>query len=334
MMDKANFGFPDAFRLALALGVVAIGLLLVMHLSSVFLLFFAAMIFAIALELPIERMRKNKIPRGVAVTILYASALAAISILLYLLVPPIAHEIRNIASVYPTYLQVFFGQGPGHDLDISPFLSSLADALSGNSGQIVATVSKIFGGLASFVTIFFLAFFLNLQRDGAAKSLIQFIPANHRERAHTFLDKVESRVGGWLWGKTLASLAVGVLTLIGLWIIGVPYAVLLAVLAMFLNYIPYAGAWISAIPAVALGFLASPVQGIAVIGLYLIINTVLEGFVFGPLLMKKAIDMNPAIMILAVIVGGSLGGIPGIIISIPIAAIVQLAIQESTFSKP
>ena len=143
-----------------------------------------------------------------------------------------------------------------------------------------------------------------------------------------FFERVQQRVASWLWGKFLSSLLVGVITFFGLLLIGIPYALTLAVFAVLLNFIPFIGPIVASIPAIILGAFISSFHAIAVGLLYFFVNGVLESFVFGPLLMRRAVQISPALLILFVVGGAHLGGVLGIIIAIPTAAIINLAIGE------
>src|SRR3989344_3459250 len=108
-MEASKISFIDAFKLAIAFAVTAAAFMILSAISDVFLILLAAVIFAIALDRPIDRLVARKIPRSVATIILYATALVVIALLLYWLLPPLAHEMRNFAVSYPTYLEGLLG---------------------------------------------------------------------------------------------------------------------------------------------------------------------------------------------------------------------------------
>lgn len=335
MLNLHRVKFSDAFRLASAFGLVALILLFIFSISDILLIFLTALILAIALDRPIDKLVKRGIPHAASVIFIYLTLLLVLSLSLYLILPPLAYEIRSFAINFPVHLEklsVFSDDYLAYSDDdvsqLSVYIKNMSDVMVSSSHTIFGTVFKIFGGAASFLALFFIALFLNIQRDGVRHFIYKLLSGKRRAFASQFFDKIQSRVSSWLWGKTVSSLIVGIIIFFGLLIMGTPYAVTLAILAVLLNFIPFAGPAVAAIPAILLAFIISPFHALAAALLYFVANGIIESFVIVPLFMKKAIKMNPALLILFVLIGGKLGGLLGIIISIPLAAIVFLIIEE------
>jgi predicted PurR-regulated permease PerM len=331
-MTNNTLTFGDAMRLAIALGLVAVALIFLFAISDILLIFLTALIFAIALDRPIDKLVHKGIPRSVSAVLLYSAVLVTLIVLFYIFLPPLAWEIRNFAINYPLYLEEILGTEEAREIETVHYLRTFAESVGASSQAVMATIARIFGGLLSFAVIFFLSLFLNIQKEGV-RGFLMLLPLSKREESLRLFDKIQIRLGGWFWGKLLSSLLVGAITLIGLLIIGIPYAVILSLLAVLFNFIPYAGPILSSIPAIAIGLSQSLLIGVAVAALYFLVNGILENFIFGPLLMKKVINLNPAMLVLAVVIGAQLGGILGIVIAIPAAAIVHLFLEEFYFRK-
>lgn len=327
--------FIGALKVAIAFGAVSVALALAFAINDILIMFLAAIIFAIALDKPIDKLVDRKVPRAIAAVAIYTIFLIFLVLAFFATIPPLAQEMKSFSIHYPTYIENLFGQERIQELDIdlkssdaSERLISLSDTLGTSPQSVVNTIMVIFGGFVSFLVIFFVSLFLNMQKDGVRHFLFMFVPTANFSYATRIFDKIQNRVGTWLWGKALSSLIVGTFVYLGLLLIGIPYAIALAVLAILLNFVPYAGPFVASIPAVLIGLAQSSLQAIAAAGLYAFVNGILESFIFIPLLMKKAIKMNPALLILFVLIGGRLGGVLGVVISIPVAAIMSLILEE------
>lgn len=330
MEEKGIFHWPS-LHIAVALSAAAIFLLSAYFLRDILLMFFAAFIFAIAIDGPVERL-SAKMPRSAAALLIYVLILLVIGGLLYLVLPPLASELISFSSKYTFYFERFFGEGAPFiyplELNLTQNISQISEALSASSQTIIGTLFTIFGGVASFFTIVFVAMLLNMQKDGVRRFVLLFAPARHLDYALYFFEKTRRSIGGWIWGKTLSSIIVGLLTIIGLLILGVPYALTLGILAALFNYIAFVGPIFASIPAILLALAISPMHAIIVAIMYFFINVVIESFLIIPLLMKRAADINPVLLIFFVIAGGKFGGALGVILAIPLAAIVSLVADE------
>lgn len=338
-MEYGNLRFADALKVAAALGLIFLGISLLFVAKDIFITFATAIIFAIAFDKPIDKLVKRRVPRILAGIVIYLGLLLVLAFLLYQFLPPLAQEIRYFALSFPLFLERFFDfnkavslSGP-ETIDISQYLRTVSDFLGASSQTVVGTIFTIFGGFISFIVIFFVALFLNIQDNGVRQFMFFLVPSKHLDYANAFFNKTQDRVTGWLWGKALSSLIVGLITYLGLVILGIPFALTLSVLIVFLNFIPFAGPMIASVPAILLGFSISWPHGLAVAVLYFVVNSIIEGFVLMPIFMKRAVRVSPVLLILFVLLGGRLAGILGIIISIPVAAVASLVLEESLSKK-
>jgi len=327
-MILKDIHISDVLKLSAAFVIAILALEIVFAINPVLLIFFTAIILAIAMERPINSLEARGISRMLSSIMLYASFFVGLIALLSVMLPPIATEFRSFVVSYPAYSEALLGDEESLELNVMPNMLILSESVAGSSQAIVSTVFKTFGGVTSFLAVFFIAFFLNAQPGGIRSFIYPFVPKQYKETAVSFLDRVQDRVGNWLWGKVLSSVLVGIFTLTGLLLFGVPYAFILAVLAIFLNFIPFIGPIIASIPAILLALTQSPLIALGVGLYYFFVNGILEAFVFGPIFMKRAIQVNSALLILFVISGAYLGGVFGIIIAIPTAAIIYLAVSE------
>jgi len=332
-MDTKSISFLDAFRLAAAFTAVGVGLFFLYSISDILLVFLAAFIFAIALDKPLDGLVKRGVPRNIAAVVIYVVFLILTVLTVTLTVPPLIQEVRNFTTDIPALVEEAEQTTPTASLEgsatasIQSLVVSYSEVFQSSSQVVIDTALRVYSGLLTFMIIFFLALFLNIQRDGVRQFITLLVPKDHQTYANGLFLMVQNRVSSWLWGKTVSSLFVAVIVFGGLWLLQIPYAVTFTLLAFFLNYIPFVGPFLAGIIPTAIGFFIAPLIGMAVASLYFVANT-LEGFVVIPLLLKQSIQLNPLLLIFAVLVGGRVGGALGILLSIPVAAILTLLYEE------
>lgn len=339
-MQQSSLTFMNSLQAVAAAAVVAVGLFFLYTIADILLIFLAAFIFAIALDKPLDGLVRRGVGRTLATVVIYTLFLVATITLVILTVPPLVQEVRNFTAditgrVENSQLGVLSGLDSSfQSFSDSPYFSSATELFQSSSQVVIDTALRVYSGLLTFLIIFFLALFLNIQRDGVKQFITVLIPLAHQAYALSLFEKIQRQVSHWLWGKTLSSLFVALTIFPGFILLDIPYAVTFTLLTFFLNYIPFAGPFLSAIPPVLLGLLISPFHAFAVIFLYVFANTI-ETFIVIPMLLKQSIKLNPIVLLFAVLVGGRLGGVLGILLSIPVAAILTLLYQEyqRTWSK-
>ena len=162
--------------------------------------------------------------------------------------------------------------------------------------------------------------------------LTQFFSDEKTNRVVSIFEKVEKRMNAWFWGEAVLMVLVGLLTFLGLNLIGMKYALPLAVLAGLLEVVPNLGPVISAVPAALVGFSQSYMMGIAALALAFIVQQ-LENNLIVPFVMKKAVGLNPIITLIALVVGGKLAGVLGVLLAIPISLFVETVLVEILATK-
>ncbi len=325
--DSSSLSTEIVIKLALAVVVLA----LAYYLREILLLIFAAGVFAMAIDKPIDSLAARRLPRWAAAALVYAAIVAVFLGALAVILPPLGIEIANIAGTYAPRIRDFFGGGGGEGL--WSLLQNLSGTISGGAERAIQVFFVIFGGAGSFIVLLSLAFFLNLQEQGVRRLVYALTPRARHTQAVAFFERIQLKVSAWLWGRIVTSVIVGVLIFLGLYLMGVPYAFTLGVLSSVLNFIPIIGPVIAAVPAILLAVSQSVFAIVGTIILYFLVNQVIEGFILIPLLMKRALDLNPFFLLVALLVGGRLAGLLGIIISLPAAAIVSVLVEEYLRTK-
>lgn len=307
--------------------LLGIWLLYVVHDIVISLIF--AVIVASAVEPAIEWLKERRIPRILSVIFIYLAFAALIFLAIYLIFPLIADELRTIAASYPMIRERIESgiEGVG-TLPFTSFLpvdlGSLLEVPSryferlGNG--VVNFASEVFGGVFSFFLIIIFSFYLATQEKGIESFLRLVTPVDYEPYVLDLWGRSQKKLGRWLRAQMLLGALVGILIFFGLTFLNVPNALLFAFLSAVFEIIPIVGPILAAVPAVGVAFIIQPFLGIATVILYVIVQQ-LESHVIVPVVMKKTIGLSPLIVVLALLVGAKIGGIFGILLSVPITAI-------------
>lgn len=340
-MDNSSQLTESLIR-AFLYGVFAIlGLFFLFIIRDILLMFYVAIILSLAFDGPIDWLQRHKVHRLLGAAFFYLLIFSITGLIFYWISVPLSSETKDFVSSFPVLLEkaeIYFGifqqwqQGFDH-ISFQQILANLAENLTGKSSRIFGSIINILGGFASFIFILVISIYLNAREKGVKKFLLNLIPFEHHIYALNLIEQIQKKMGNWVWGTLIACFSVGLFIYLGLLALGVKYALVLGVLAGILNLIPYIGPVISTIPAVFLAAIQNPILVLWVIVLYLVANLILEDVLIRPLIMKKAMGIDPLLIIFAVLAGGKIAGIAGIILAIPSAAIIGILIQEYTKNK-
>jgi predicted PurR-regulated permease PerM len=305
-------------------------------LKDLVLVVLTAVVIASSVEPAAKWFARYKIPRVPAVIFVYASTIALFIGVFYFFIPPLLDEASKFASVLPQYLEsaTVTDKLTGNDLSgaqkivggisnsipLKDLILQAKNTVTGLSGGAFEAVARIFGGVFSFLIIVVISFYLSVQRNGISNFLKLIAPIKQQDYIVDLWTRSQIKIGRWFQGQLLLGLIIGVLVYLGLTILEVPYAILLAILAAIFEIIPVFGPILAAIPAIALGFTISATVGAMTLALYLIIQQ-FENHLIYPLVVRKVIGVPPILVILALIIGWELAGFLGVLLSVPIAAV-------------
>lgn len=342
---KAELNLPDlsARQLMMAtmvVGLVVLGFWLLFRFHQVVLILLAGVIISLALEPAVQRLKARGVPPGLAVGALYG--LMAIAGILFLRfgLPLLAHQSATIGAqlseIYAGFVQDLretpnlLVQRLADSLPAQPTLPTAAThetAAGPATPTIFEQVSRYAGvgarTLFDFGAIFLIAFFWTIESDRIKRSAVALLPLNQREPARDLIVEIEQRVGGYVIGQLLLCLIMGALSLVAYLIIGLPYAPLLALFVALMELIPLIGPLIGALPALLIGFTISPTTALWTVVASIVIHQ-LEANFFGPRVMKRTLGMRPLVTLLALTAFGTLFGVLGAIIALPLASVMQL----------
>jgi len=321
--------------------VLLVGLLY--YLRDIVLIVVTAIVIASSLEPAVQAFMRRGISRLFSVILTYTVIAAAFLGILFLFIPPVLDDTAGFLERLPAQLtsinisEATNGLLPlgdvGAALSSADLLQNISKAIGDSTGGALTTLSAIFGGVASFVFIVVFAIYFSVQETGVDDFLRVVTPVKHQVYVLNLWKRSQEKIGKWMQGQIILGLIVGILLYLGLTILGVPYALLLAVLAALFELIPIFGQFIAAIPAVIIAFSNGGVtEALLVIGLYLVVQQ-FESHLIYPIVVKKVVGIPPLIVILALLVGYKLLGFLGVLISVPLAGAIQELVSDINRAK-
>ncbi len=290
------------------------------QLRYLLLLIFIAIIFMSALSPLVDKLEKRKIPRGLATLFFYILIIAAISLGVASLVPPLVEQSTRLVATFPQDISQLT-KGLINTSVLQPHLQALPE-------QILKIALGALNNIIGLLTFLVILFYLIMERKNLKKYLLFLFGKNAKEEhVEVFISKLEHKLGSWVRGQLTLMFIVGFLSYIGLTFLGVEYAIPLAFLAGLLEVVPTIGPTLSAIPAVLVAWGTSPVLALATLALYVLIQQ-LENNLIVPKVMSKAVGLSPLIVILALIAGFRIAGIAGAILSVPTVLLIEIIFND------
>lgn len=322
MKEKDNYKIEISSRTIIFTVFFLLLLKLLWMIQDVLFSTFIAFIIMSALKPYVQILEKNRLPRFLAATFVYLLFLAFFFAIIFVALPPLIIESTLLIKALPSIIERF---APNASTLLN--LDSVFQYLPDITNQFFGIVSGIFSNAVFVISTLFFGFYFLLEENVFRVILARFFSEEKARTALNIFDKAEKRLNSWFWGQITLMTIVGLLTYIGLNLVGIRYPLALAVLAGLLEAVPNLGPTISSIPAILLGFAVSPFLGFAALALYFIIQQ-LENNVIVPVVMKRAVGLNPIITLVALLIGGKIGGVLGIILAIPITLFIETAVME------
>lgn len=298
-------------------------------------LFIAFVLFSVVNPI-VDKLHNHHVPRPLGVMVIYLLLFTVVISTFVLLVPPVIDQTRDLLKSFPEYADktlLGFSQIKEYSAqygildDVKNNLDAVQEGIGGGVKGVFSMVSDIFGGVARFFIILVIAFYMVVDRGSLGGFLGNIIPVTYKNRVLADIRGIQEKLGLWARAQLILSVVIFVLTFVLLSIFKIKYALVLALLAGLTEFIPYLGPILSAIPAVFLGFLQSPVSALIVLGIYFVVQQI-ENIVLVPQVMKKAVGINPIISIIALMSGFKLAGIFGAVIAIPFVVAVSVLIND------
>ena len=300
-------------------------------LKDVLIIFLFALIIASAISPFANWLDEKGFPRLFGVLLLFLVILALVVAVLSLIIPYISQDISQLVTTLPQFVAKVstslekVQQGSPQYLDfiseIQNILQGFSDYLQQSSQSIIGLIVSVFGGVMSAIAILIISFYLSVTKKGIENFLGSIVPERYEDYAIGLWKRAELKVGLWLQGQLLIGLVMGLVVYVGLSLMGIKFALILGFLAATLEIVPMVGPVLASIPAIFFAFIQSPALGLWVIAFYVVVQQ-LENHILVPVVLGKTVGLNPVVVIIALLVGQQLAGIPGMILSVPVATII------------
>ena len=287
--------------------------IILFQIKEVLLLIFIAYIIVAALNPIVQFLRRRGIPKTISVLVTFFTTLLLFVLLIAPLIPFLASQIQLLSKSFPAYLHQA-AAAIGLQLDIRAVSQIVTPQQLGENAFALA--GGVFGGFFSIVTTIAISFYLLFSYDEARENFARLFPKNYHQHTLNIVDQINEKLGAWLQGQFLLSLSIGLLTWITLTSLQMKFALPLAVLAGLFEIVPTVGPIISAVPAIVVALTISPNMAIIVAVAYILIQFT-ENHLLVPRIMQRAVGLNPVVVIVGVIAGERLLGIPGALLSVP-----------------
>ena len=312
---------------------------------STLLLLYVSALFAMGLSPLVRIIERQKLipigrrlPRWLAILIIYALVLGTIVLIGALVLPPLveqANELwRSLPEKFQQAQQALIRYGIlrrtitiGEAVQQAPATAGAAGAGASAVGTIFLALRNVVGGVFGTITLLLLTFYMLVESREILSFWVRLFPAKQREHVRSLSATVSGKVSAWMGGQILLALIIGVTSAVGLGLMGVPYFYVLALISAVGEMIPMVGPILSAIPAILVAVTVSPGMAIGV-AVFFILQQQLENTILVPKIMGRQVGLSAVTVIVALGVGSELLGVVGAILSVPTAAIVQVLVQE------
>ncbi|MBP6912219.1 MAG: AI-2E family transporter [Candidatus Pacebacteria bacterium] len=310
--------------------VILFGSLVVafIYLRDLILVLLTAIVIASFVESGVRFLGKRKVGRTLSVVIIYIVSLAILSGIFYLFIPVVVSQIDQLSKIVTHYLpqiQQFQNAGNFNISQISEqgttiehIASTFKNITQGTGGGFFTTLVAVFGGIANLVLIVVISFYLSIEEKGIEKFLRIITPANQEAYVLSLWERTRKKISRWIQGQMFLGLVIGVLAFIGLSLLHIQYALVIALVAGLFELVPF-GMILATVPAVLLGYASGgTTTGLMTLGFFVVLQQI-ENYILVPLIIKRATGVPSLIVILSLLIGLKLAGFWGIILAMPVA---------------
>ena len=324
--------------------VLIVGYVL-LQIQFVLVLLLMALVFATVIQKPVDQLERARLPRPLAILLVYIAIIAALVVLFTGLAPAIREQSQlfrvqapvSLDSLRDTWAESSNAllNGPGQQLlerAIAFITSPASQDVNVPQGAALGILTGIGGGLVGVLTVLVIAFYYLMERQWIRRiALSSFSPAT-RVRVIKIWDEVEQKVGDWLRGQLTLCLVIGVTATIGYAVMGISFWPLLGLWAGITEIIPILGPWLGGIPAVIIALTQSWEKALLVAG-FVVLLQLLENTILVPRVMRGAVGLSPLTVFIAILAGTEFAGVPGALLAIPVAAVIQVLLSNYTQAK-
>ena len=342
-MDRPEASGRTAYTVIGLVFALLLGWYFAYRTSGVILAFLLTILLSIILSAPVNYLARKGWPRTWGVIAVIAAIGGVFWLLGLALVPAVETQSREFAEAFPTLLdealalanrlQSFFGLGTQIGLDPESLSSVGREFLTGSTLSTAAGVGLTAATVVSLAAVVFIStIYLVIRPEPWVNGFVSLFPAGWRQRTREVLQALYQTVQRWFLGQLAAMTFIAVFWAISLSLIGVPFALLIGIFSGLISFIPYLGALISIVIPVLLALISDPFSVVWVILAFVIIQQI-EGNLLQPIIMSRAVDLHPALVVFAILVMGTLFGLIGVFLAVPLVAALQVLVRELWVQK-
>ncbi len=288
------------------------------------LLLFIAFTLAVALNPLVERLKRLRIPRPLAVALVVLLIFAFFGLLIFVGITPFISQFNRLVEGLISFWQ---------SLRLPAFINqtTVENAVRNFSQATISFVFNLLGNVVAFASVIVFTIYFLLERENY-EHLVKYLSERKIGPGALIFTKIEDKLGAWVRGQFLVSLTVGVLYFIALSALGLSFALPLAIIGGLLEVIPFIGPILAALPAGLLALAVSPLRAAETAVAYLFIQQ-LEGNLLVPQIMKRAVGLNPLLVLIAIAIGVRIFGFIGVFVAVPATVVIQIIVSETTRKK-
>jgi len=330
----------------LVFGLILLALL-VRELQTVIVQLLLAILLAAAITPLVDRLTRNsptgrpsRVGRGIVATAVSLGGALVLALTTLAIVSSAAPDLAGLATNLPAYatrvetaVEELTAANPELAGRIAAALPSISDVIGPALGvltqapRLVSVATGVFSSLIHVLFTLFLALYLVIDGERIRRYMVEFLPSGRQSQALEITARIGLRLGAWARGEALLAAIIGGMTWVGSMVIGLPYAAALALIAGAGEVVPTIGPIVAAIPLIAVGLLSSPTQGLLALGLAVLVQQ-LENNLIVPRVIGHAVELHPVVVMLAILAGGELLGIPGALLAVPVVAALSVVVDE------
>jgi predicted PurR-regulated permease PerM len=337
-------GSGDATRTRII--YVSIGIIFALLVASYFvyqiavvvLVLLLTMLFSVIISAPVDYLEHRGMSRSLGTLVVFGGLVLGIWIVGIALAPTIADQAVQLWETFPELLEnaqdhagqlrEALGLGSSFGLGSLNVVDSARNFLSGGALTTVANVGAGVASVISYVVVIVIAtIYAVAQPKPLVNGFVALFPAGRRQEVRRILRELYETVQRWFVGQLASMLLIGVLSTVALYLIGVPFALLLGIFSGLISFIPFVGPLISVIPPLLLALIGTPIDALWVVLAYAAIQTI-ESYLIQPLIMSRAVSLHPAVVMFALLIMGTLFGFVGVLIAVPLVAAIAVLLRE------
>ncbi len=311
---------------------------LVHKIAVAVLVLLVTLLFSIIVSAPVDYLARRGVGRGWGTLIVLGGLALLVGIFGMALAPVVVNQASELVDTFPALLesaqnivvrlQLAVGLEPSFRLDPERLSDTARSFLSGGALTTVASVGASVANVLSFGVVIFIATVYTVARPAPlVNGFVALFPAGERQKVRGVLNDMYGAVQRWFLGQLASMTIIGLLFTVAMFVIGIPFALLLGIFAGVISFVPYVGPVISVIPPVLLALTGDPFDAVWLLLAYAIIQAI-EGNLVQPIVMSRAISLHPSVLVFALLIMGTLFGFIGVFLAVPLVAVLHVLLRE------